>query len=283
VTIVAVWLNGASTGQQFIECIADSRVTEEDNNHTISQLLNISAKILSIPIVARCPGPSGSYDIRHHIHSFGLAFSGSSLIGLNLSSTISSLTSQLVGRNKTAIPSFQDIADLAVRITRHYVQDYGNAYGKVPLFQAAIFGWCPVNQTYQLTTFGRSNGHSASVFVKPFDLNTPDSVFLMGDHIEEIQNEIVIHRHNFLASMARDMGPRTIIARIIRARTYLSIGGALQDGRGSSNGFYLCPSVQAVVCGEQVTDEVSFRGLDLYDDIGKIGPCNAHMCDLLAF
>ena len=59
-TIVAVWLANTYTNQSLIECVADSRVTDEDSNHTLSQLLNNSAKIFSIPVVERCPGLSGN-------------------------------------------------------------------------------------------------------------------------------------------------------------------------------------------------------------------------------
>lgn len=120
-TIVAVWLaNNTFPDQSFIECISDSRVTDQDSNRTISQLLNNSAKIFSIPVIARCPGVTGEYDTQYYVNSFGLAFSGSSLIGLNLASTISSMTSQLVGPSSTAVPSFQDVADFSVRVTRKY-------------------------------------------------------------------------------------------------------------------------------------------------------------------
>lgn len=276
-TIVAVWLTNHTHDQSLLECIADSRVTDEDSNHTISQLLNNSAKIFSIPVVARCPGETGEYDTQYYVDSFGLAFSGSSLIGLNLASTISSLTSQLVGRTREAIPSFQDIADFAVRITRKYVDAIGQLQGRVPPFKGAIFGWCHGDSKFKLLSFGPVSTTSPDVFTVLVDLTVPDSVFLMGNHTEEIADRIREFQQRFQPSAARDVVPQNIIWGLIYDRIFEDIGGELQHGRGSSKGFFLYPNVRSVLNEDQQTfrDQVSFRGLDLYDDstVGSVGPC----------
>jgi len=219
--------------------------------------------------------PIGEYDKQYYANSLGLAFSGSSLIGLNLASTISSLTSQLVGTTNSAIPSFQDVSDFAVRITRKYVDAMGKLQGRIPPFQGAIFGWCHLDSRYKLLSFGPTSQHEPSVEASAFDLNAPDSVFLMGKHVNEIRDRIGTFRQQFQPSPARDIVPRNIIWDVIYTRRYAEIGGALQHGRGSSKGFFLYPSVRSVCDEDKFTYEVSFRGLDLYDDgaVGTIGPC----------
>lgn len=107
-TIVAAWLSELGTGRKFIECASDSRVTDKYPN-SVFTLLNSSAKIFSIPVIARHPGESGLFDTVYHVHSIGLAFCGSSLIGLNLSSSLSSIVSQLASPNAAHVPKLEDL------------------------------------------------------------------------------------------------------------------------------------------------------------------------------
>ena len=141
--------------------------------------------------------PIGEYDKQCYANSLGLAFSGSSLIGLNLASTISSLTSQLVGTTNSAIPSFQDVSDFAVRITRKYVDARGKLQGRIPPFQGAIFGWCHLDSRYKLLSFGPTSQHEPSVEASAFDLNAPDSVFLMGSMLTKYETGSVHFGNSF--------------------------------------------------------------------------------------
>lgn len=269
-TIVAAWLSELGTGKRFLECVADSQVSLDDGRG-ILPLLNTSAKIFPISIIVRHPGTSGNFDTIHHLHSLGIAFSGSSLIGLNLASTLSALTSQLNGTNPTVIPALTDIACLAMRITSKYVQYLGNAQNGVPLFQAAVLGWCHVTGSYQLIRFGPASRDNPVIVSEHFDLNPIGTVFLMGNHTSDIQRDIETYRSG-LDGIAWDNAPKIVIENIIRNNRYESIGGGFQRGRGFSNGFFLYAVGQPIVEGEPAAD-ILFRGLSLSNDIGAVGPC----------
>ncbi len=273
-TIVAAWLSDLGPGQRFIECVSDSQVTQNDA-HTVIPLLNTSAKLFHIPVIARHPGQSGFFDTIYHVHSMGLAFSGSSLIGLNLSSTMSSLTSQLAGVNDTSVPSLEDVCNLAIRITSIYVKFLGDARNQVPEFQGAVLGWCPVRREYRLIHFRPRSFDDPTIISAPFDLNTVSTGFLMGNHTAEIQSKITTHRVG-RSGIAWDNAPKVVIEEVIRNRSYQSIGGGLQRGRGLPNGFSLLASCQPLVLGQPAAD-LSFRGLSLFDHIGNIGPCFVSM------
>ena len=104
-TVVAVWLTQQGTSDVLLESVADSKVADGS-----FPLLGISAKVFSLPVISCSPVETGAYNDRYHFNPVGLAFSGSSLIGLNLYSTLSALTSQLIGRDHSAIPSLLGIA-----------------------------------------------------------------------------------------------------------------------------------------------------------------------------
>lgn len=274
-TIVAAWLSNMNSGQDFIECVSDSQVTHSDRNSTIP-LLNTSAKIFNIPIIARCPSARGFFEDVYHVHSVGMAFSGSSLIGLNLSSTLASLTSQLGGIDQASIPSLNNIADLAIRITRKYVFFLGNANnGQVPLFHCAILGWCRINRQYQLIHFGPTSDRNPEIKVERFNLERYGPVFLMGDNLQDIERDIVSSRSG-LTGIQWDVVPKQIVEKVIRERTYPTIGGGLQRGRGLEIGFQLIAAGQPIVYGEPAAD-ILFRGLSIFSDIGAVGPCVVSM------
>ena len=273
-TIVAAWLSDFGNGHKFIECVSDSRVSDKDGN-SVFPLLNSAAKIFALPIIVRHPGTSGFFDTVHHVHSVGLAFSGSSLIGLNLSSTLATLTSQLASTSPSHIPLFEDLAALAIRITTRYVQSLMAVENKVRAFQSAVFGWCPVAKEYKLISFGPTSSEDPTITVNQFDLVQPGAVFLMGDHTPEIREQI-INRRNGLSGIAFAIAPKHVIEEIIRQKSYQSIGGTLQRGQGMEQGFQLVAACQPVVHGEPAAD-IFFRGLSIFSDIGAVGPCFVSM------
>lgn len=80
-------------------------------------------------------------------------------------------------------------------------------------------------------------------------------------------------RANF-GGAAWEEAPETIVRNFSHEGGISSVGGLIQTGRGTKRGFYLWPTIQHVVNGEGITEKVIFRGLDVYGEIGNIGPCS---------
>mgnify|MGYP001205434862 FL=1 len=272
-TIVAAWVTQRGTDQECLRCVTDARLSTRDGE-SIFPLTDTGAKLFSIPLNAYSPAASGGYTNRYLSSSLGLAFCGDSLIGLPLASTLSSITSQLINPHTESKPSLEDIGHLSIRIATKLKSSMRAARpeGEHRGFQMALFGWCEVRERYELRHFGSSSWDS-TIQLETFDLEPRASVFLMGDQVEVIRQEIASRRMNF-GGAAWEEAPETIVRAFSHEGGIPSVGGLIQIGRGTKKGFFLWPTIQYVVDGEKILEKVIFRGLDVYDEIGRIGPCS---------
>ena len=275
-TIVAAWLTEMGVGQKSVRCVADARLSTRDGE-SIFPLTDSGAKLFSIPLNAYSPSPSGGYTNRYLSSSLGLAFSGDSLISLTLASTLSSITSQLISPHTESKPSLEDIGHLSVRIATKLKSGMRAARpgGEHRGFQMALFGWCPVKERYELRHF-RSSSWDSTIQLETFELEPRASIFLMGDQVEVIRTEIERRRMG-LGGIAWELVPEDIVRRFASEGGIPSVGGQIQIGRGTKKGFYLWPTVQYVADGERIKEKLIFRGLDVYEEIGHIGPCQVYI------
>lgn len=273
-TIVAAWVSYRGTVMESLRCVTDARLSTRDGE-SIFPLTDAGTKLFSIPINIYRPSPSGGYTNKYFSSSLGLAYCGDSLIGLTLASTLSSITNQLVDPRTEAKPSLEDIANLSVRIATKLKSSMHAARPESEhrSFRMALLGWCPTRERYELRHFS-STSWSPAIRLENFDLEPRASAFLMGDRVGDIRQEIESWRMN-LGGAAWEEAPETIVRRFSHEGGIASVGGLIQTGRGTRNGFYLWPTIQYVDNGGKIDEKVMFRGLDVYEEINPIGPCTA--------
>jgi hypothetical protein len=268
-TIVACWLNRAQAEQLW--AVSDTLVSDEGGGATTS-LLDVSSKLFQVPVICRKPDASGFYNEVYHTHSIGLAFSGSSLVGLNLVATLSSITTQLGGAQSSTVPSLADIANLACRLAQKYIFSLGQSRGRVERFEGAVFGYCHVAQSYRAFRFKPMAPDNPTMVLSEENLHEEGYVLLMGDKIEEIRSRITATRREATGIMWH-RAPKTVVQGVIASREFPTIGGYLQMGIGTPSGFFLLSVCVPVFEGEP-SARILFRGLDIDAEIGHVGGCS---------
>jgi hypothetical protein len=104
-------------------------------------LIGDVAKIFSLPVVCRCPGPQGLFSEKYFSHSLGYCFAGSTLMGQNSYLAIAPLLSNLISTSRY-VPSMNDIADFTMRYLVRTYDQYKIRAASQAAFEVCLFGWC---------------------------------------------------------------------------------------------------------------------------------------------
>lgn len=271
-TTIACWFNKESANAPIsVWVCADSKVS----NSAATTLFESSPKIFAIPVRCFVPGASGFFDRPLLNTTIGVAYAGNSLIGLTFISALSALLARLNGT--ISPPSLDEIAKFALQILQFYVLQLGFSFPNIAKCEVAIVGLCPVeyrSKIYHLTP-GKELGKLRYCLVKYAEDQADDFVLLLGVDTPRIKESIQLVRINREKDLSWWRAPKDVISREVKTPLHATIGGHLQLGIGTHQGFELYSVAQRPDDGGG--DFLSYLGLDVSGDFGRIGPCSVGM------
>ncbi|MFS8152243.1 hypothetical protein [Vreelandella titanicae] len=206
--------------------------------------------------------------------SIGLGFSGSTLVGTNVKEMLSTFLGSLNEVPFTdapdypfdqRIPTIEEIANLAKKISERYIASLGQYYPGSARCELSLFGYC--RKSGKLCAYKLSNSPETPTVMEIEEADISDGKSLIiGDRKSEISDLIEKKRSQFKeGSLNWWRSPFIALANIVRSEQISTIGGYLQfciSSRLDTRMFFLTPT-------ESV--EASIVGFDIFTDIGMIG------------
>ncbi len=262
-TTIACWFNQEQQNHSIWVC-GDSKISSGNTS-----LLESGAKIFSIPVICFAPGLSGFFDKQIYRSDIGLAYAGSSLVGLNLNAVLTTCLSRLNFIHQ--LPSLDDIVEFAGRLIRLYVSQLSVSSGAAALCEIAIVGFCTLEHKLKIYHLLPQSSDAGIVYKSEVysDGQTLDNfVLLLGADKKRILSQIETEREMYGSGIAWWRVPKRVIEAEISSPQHCSIGGHPQLGICNQLGFYVYS-----LCRPSPNQFLSYLGFDVANDIGTIGGC----------
>jgi|SRR5688572_29582001 len=265
-TAIAIWPNDEEPQHPTLWIAADSRISGVD----AVPLLQDGAKIFSLPIVCRAPGPNGFFSRVSYAHSFGYCFAGSTLMGQNAYLALVPLLGNLVVR-ADYVPAMADVASYVHRYLLHTFDDFKARVGERAMFEAAIFGYC--GRTNRLTAFHIEPSLDEGIWtLKCFERAdiTVGHPFYLGVEKTHMMARFAAAVGSVAPGRPLSRMPRHVIQDCISEESFSSIGGDVQLGIADSFGFRAFALVKPRVYGRPEA-YISYLGRELTPDLMQVG------------
>ncbi|MCK5771090.1 hypothetical protein [Algiphilus sp.] len=266
-TSIVIWPNFELNRYPSMWVVGDTRVSAAGG----SPLLEDAAKIFGLPVVCRAPGQDGFFSQVYFEHSFGYCFAGSTLMGQNSYLSLVPLLSNLVSPNRY-VPSMSDVAHFALKFIRRTFGEYKERAGPGAMFEAAIFGWCHVNQRLEIWHFQpkvQNDVYEIALF-SHVDLQFKDFLYL-GDEKQEVKRLIeAAFDEEAAPGRPPERSPRRVVDELIADGDRRSIGGDQQLAIANQFGFQPYTLLRPRVVG-QPGAYMSYLGIELNQDNNAVG------------
>lgn len=253
-TIVVLWYR-----EKFDElwCAADTRISRGQSGPATDN----GPKILPVPVVCH-HNDGGTSWAQASNHSFGFAYAGSTLSAISTHALATACTQNLAATKGAEKPiSLEAVANLFHSIGQHYITDMSSRLGATErpeayFFEGMIFGFCPATHAFKAFAIvpslatGAFQMHIAEMILGPnrfHPMGSGTQAFL------ELDAE--------LSKSHRDPGVMTTLSEMLCREVQPDVGGHLQIGICTKEGFNACPVLNSGEGPEQRF--VSFLGWDV--------------------
>jgi len=269
VTTIACWFNRESP-HHSVWVYGDSKISKGT-----STLLESGAKIFSVPMTCFAQGESGFFDNPVCQTNIGLAYAGSSLVGLNLNAALATCLSRL--NYVSSLPSLNDVAAFAHRLLNLYVSQLAISSGGGAACEIALVGGCPVEGQIKIFYLYPETGDSGFSYVTESysdQIVKDEFVLLLGADKERIARRIDEEREGQGVCWWRT--PKRVIDSEVSDPLHESIGGHAQLGICTQTGFDVYSLCRPREPGKPAA-YLNYLGFDVSHDIGVIGGCHIGM------
>jgi hypothetical protein len=275
-TTIACWFSkeGANAPPSIWVC-ADSMVSSS----CAKTLIESSPKIFAIPVRCFVPGASGFFDTAVLNTTIGVAYAGNSLVGLTFNSALSACLARL--NSVSTLPSLDDIAEFSSKLLQMYVKQLAFNFPDNAVCEIALVGFCPVESRRKICHLMPSvNSGSFHYHIATYlDTQDDDFVLVMGTDTRRIKENIRLVRMNSEKNRSWWQAPKNVISNEVKGPSNNTIGGHLQLGIGTDQGFELYSVAQPDNCGGG--NFLGYLGVDLSGDFGRIGTCVVGMTGMI--
>jgi hypothetical protein len=266
-TSVICWIN--KEGKDAIWVVSDSRVSDSRGGVIIDNC----QKLFSITAKYHCEGEG--YGIRRKdAFTFGLSYSGSTLIGMNVKEMLEALLTDLKlipysdAPNysfENRLPALEEIADIVKFIATVYIKEIGQNFPNSARCEFLIFGLCPKENKYKAITVGNGPESPMDMIVRACIFNG-DEFVIIGNNKALIGQRICDARKEFKeGSINWWRAPFIVLANVLRGEGVGSIGGFLQLCISGSDG------VHRLFVSKQGGLDLKLVGLDLLGSTFTVG------------
>lgn len=266
-TAIAIWCNHEDPQTPRLWVAGDSLISGQHG----SVLLEDGAKLFTLPVICRSPGPEGFFSKVSHAHSFGYCFAGSTLLAQNTYLALLPLLGNLAAPAGYA-PSFADVARFVFVYLTQTFDAYKARAGEAALFEVALLGFC--QSTGSLAAYHFRPMKKDGIFTLDCSehLNMKDRDYLyLGDERARV-TELLAHAFSGPSAPGRPLSraPRHVIQDCIDDASFPRIGGDLQIGIADALGFR-----PFAICKPRVNGQpdayMSYLGLELTEDLSWVG------------
>jgi len=270
VTIIAVWYEKYD---DLLWSVADTRLSSPgDHGHIITT--DRGAKLFALPVVCSDYPDDGSVERTPYFSSTnGFAFAGDVVSAITTYATASTLLQELTSSGARVPPTLNDVGQLVRRVAERVSQDVLASSNGRRAFEAAIFGFCPGVQRFEIyrlhPKFEGMNFEMALTKV----VATPDGemILILGTGRERLEQRIAQMRQRGSDSHGRRIRfPKCAIEMMV-AEDLGDVGGSVSIGMAKRSGFQALFSVRRGPDARVL--HTQFNGIDLSEDVGMVGPC----------
>ncbi|MBD2692416.1 hypothetical protein [Anabaena catenula] len=228
-TTVVCWLN-KDRGVNKIWAVSDTRISRSNTSSSgndYSILLDSGAKLF--PLYIKCRNIMSFEDKAYFEHTIGMAYAGSSLIGLNLYATLVYLL-QNCSSNEGAVPSILDIANFAATLLKRMIREVGEINPTGASCELAIFGFCHVSSEFKIIHLDPdTKDNTLDIVVTEENTLDDNHLLLLGDKRKEIRQLIENKRAEYVKNeFSWWYSPKEVIESLIEEEKFNTIGGAIQ-------------------------------------------------------
>ncbi|MFK0571556.1 hypothetical protein [Endozoicomonas sp.] len=269
-TSIVSWFNREGNGTVWV--VGDSKITDGGTNP--SMLLDSGAKIFSIPLICKQPSTRGFFEDTYLQSKVGLAYAGSSLIGLNVQAAISTVFSNLNGMGLP--PSMSELGEYTRMIAKNYIDTLAIIKQEAALCEFLLMGYCHKTALYKICKIKpdfSSGSFDMTLDVYDSQSANGNAIFILGDKKSDIENLIVNYRASLQEkNILWDRAPQAVLKEIIKEDTYSTIGGHLQQGFCMGTDF-IPVSTCVYIEGQKPKAYLSYLGFDVTGDASRVGDC----------
>jgi hypothetical protein len=266
-TLAAAWCTYENPESPTLWMASDSRISDAQG-----MVIDEGIKLYEVPIICWRPGTSGFFDTPHFVSAVGVIGAGGSLVFQHVYGTLVAVLGNLIhpgGR----VPSVEQVAALADRVTTTYVRSLGLARPEDAWRITLIVG----GQTPRLApqAFLLAPEVAGDGIVKytpaPLDLG-PNSVHFIGAEVELAQRLLSDFVQRDEPGASRDRAALNVIRALIDDPNASAIGGEVQIGHMVGSAFRRVASVVSDSERPQRA-RMLLNSIDL-EEIGPVGPCD---------
>lgn len=269
-TTVVCWLN-KDRGVNKIWAVSDTRISRNNpssSGNDDSILLDSGAKLF--PLYIKCRNIMSFEDKAYFEHTIGMAYAGSSLIGLNLYATLVYLL-QNCSSNESAVPSILDITNCAATLLERMIREAGVILTNRAICELAIFGFCPVSSEFKIIHL-YPDANTLDIVVTEENTLDDNHLLILGDKREEIRQLIENKRAEYVENeFLWWYSPKEVIESLIEEEKFNTIGGSIQMCVAAESEFKIYANAFPRKQGIQ-QETMLYQNIDP-DDIVNIGNC----------
>lgn len=275
-TLLAVWRNHEEPGSPRLWIATDSRISDETG-----KLIDEGIKLYELPVVCRRPGPSGFFDTPFYVTSIGMAGAGGSLVFQHVYGTLVPILGNLIGGG-ARVPAVGELALCASEIATRYVRSLGQRRPRDAARVTIVIGGDSVDkgspQAYKLSPRVPRGG--LLEFAPELLELEPPAVHFMGDRVRDAQALLSDMRKREAPGASYHRVPLNVIRAFIDDPDIPSVGGEVQIGYTTGQGFR---RVASVVPDRHRPPKALrlLNSIDL-DALPSVGPCSVGIEAMIA-
>ncbi|WP_345197071.1 hypothetical protein [Kistimonas scapharcae] len=262
------WFNAENNGSVWV--VGDSLITRGSGDYTT--LIDSGAKIFAVPLICKAPDESNFFGRTVLDTKIGLAYAGSSLVGLNIYAVLSTIFPNLVAIEGSRPPSIEDLGSYAKMISKSYIQSLAQITPDSAPCELSIMGFCSSTGLYKICHIYpdfSSGSFDMSMTTYSNEDSKDDFVLLLGDRKSEIESLIKSKRDSITEKdITWYRAPQHVLNQLVSNNTYGSIGGYLQQG--------LCFGRDFTITSRLISNNGTFLshlGFDVTGDASRVGSC----------
>ncbi len=262
---IALWINNYES--RSLWAVSDTRYSSGQESNRI--LTDFGPKIYELQVICKESDNSGLFNRIYWDQKIGIAFAGSALVALIVTTNLNKILTSLISVNKK-VPCIEEIHNLVTRIVKQYTTPIVNNY---PV-EFSSFGYCKKNNDYKIyrTQIGKDNRELSEDVTKKCE----NDFILLGAHKDDIKQRIQKFKKESSHPILSSRAPYHVISKIVEEGTYSSIGGGLQLGITIGKDFELYSICEPIVLGESKAS-LKFTNIDLFEEIKTVDECSVNI------
>lgn len=266
-TTVACWLNREQQ-EPMIWAVSDTRISK--NGKTV--LLDSAPKIFPLLIQCKTANSLGLFDKVAYSKELGIAYSGSSLVGLNTYITLNSLLKSLVCINEPNI-SIERVAHFAGKLLQRITIEVGQIETDGSLCELAIFGFCDITSDFKIFYLHpNTNPRDLQIEVVEQDIANDNNILLLGNCKDKIAELIEADRKKYNKNINWWRSPFNVIKNQVTQNSLPGIGGGINLKILTKVDFKPYCLVNPLDNDQPVASSI-YQNIDISRELGNLGNC----------